>query len=117
MKKQFISSLVLALGAVGVSAATKKSTIRVEGMHCKMCSASVEKALKNAKEDSLKALHLIGESVFEVYGVKSFDEMIGRTIRTPYTDYPDICSGSNFLLTGFASPEAAIEHSRRHNSA
>ncbi len=49
-KKQFISSivlaLVLALGVIGVSAATKKSTIRVEGMHCKMCSASVEKALK-----------------------------------------------------------------------
>lgn len=49
-KKQFISSLVLALvlalGAIGISAATKKSTIRVEGMHCKMCSASVEKALK-----------------------------------------------------------------------
>ncbi|MDT7778671.1 MAG: copper chaperone [Acidobacteriota bacterium] len=49
-KKQFVSTivmaLVLALGAVGVSAATRKSTIRVEGMHCKMCSASVTKALK-----------------------------------------------------------------------
>ena len=73
------------------------------------------KAGQNAKDDSLKALHLIGESVLEVYGVKSFDEMIGRTVRTPYTDYPDICSGTNFLLTGFASPEAAIEHSRRHD--
>lgn len=49
-KKQIVSiivmALVLAFGALGVSAATKKSTIRVEGMHCKMCSASVEKALK-----------------------------------------------------------------------
>jgi copper chaperone len=49
-KKQVISAiimaLVLALGANGVSAATKKSTIRIEGMHCKMCSASVAKALK-----------------------------------------------------------------------
>jgi copper chaperone CopZ len=49
-KKQFVSALVmtlvLALGAVGVSAATKTSKIRVEGMHCKMCSASVTKALK-----------------------------------------------------------------------
>jgi copper chaperone len=49
-KKQVISAiimaLVLALGAIGVSAATKKSTIRIEGMHCKMCSASVAKALK-----------------------------------------------------------------------
>lgn len=68
-----------------------------------------------AKEDSLKALHLVGESVFEVYGVKAVDEIIGRTIRTPYTDYPDICSGSNFLLTGFLSPQAAMEHTRRRN--
>jgi copper chaperone CopZ len=49
-KSQVISSvvmaLVLTLGAVGVSAATKRSVIRVEGMHCKMCSASVTKALK-----------------------------------------------------------------------
>ena len=73
------------------------------------------KAGQNAKDDSLKALHLIGESVFEIYGVKSFDEMIGRTVRTPYIDYPDICSGTNFLLTGFTSPEAAKEHSRRHH--
>ena len=38
--------LVLSLGALSVSAATKTATIRVEGMHCKMCSASVTKALK-----------------------------------------------------------------------
>ncbi len=73
------------------------------------------KADQNARDDSLKALHLIGESVFELYGVKSLAEMIGKVVRTPYTDYPDICSGSNFLLAGFTSPEAAIELSRRHN--
>ena len=38
--------LMVAFTAVGVSAITKKSTIRVEGMHCKMCTGSVEKALK-----------------------------------------------------------------------
>ena len=38
--------LMIAFGAVSVSAITKKSTIRVEGMHCKMCTGSVEKALK-----------------------------------------------------------------------
>jgi copper chaperone CopZ len=37
--------LILALGAISVSAATKTSKIRVEGMHCKMCAASVAKAL------------------------------------------------------------------------
>jgi hypothetical protein len=75
------------------------------------------KAGQNAKDDSLKALHLIGESVFEVYGVKSFDELIGRALRTPYTDYPDICGGTNFWLTGFTSPRAAMEHQQRHNPA
>ena len=38
--------LVLSFGALSVSAATKTAAIRVEGMHCKMCSASVTKALK-----------------------------------------------------------------------
>jgi mercuric transport protein len=38
--------LVLSLAAVSALAATKTARIRVEGMHCKMCSASVAKALK-----------------------------------------------------------------------
>lgn len=38
--------LMIAFGAASVSAITKKSTIRIEGMHCKMCSGSVEKALR-----------------------------------------------------------------------
>jgi copper chaperone CopZ len=38
--------IVLSLGTLSISAATKTATIRVEGMHCKMCSASVAKALK-----------------------------------------------------------------------
>lgn len=49
-KKQVVSAvvvaLVLALGAISVSAATKTVTIRVEGMHCGGCSSSVAKALK-----------------------------------------------------------------------
>lgn len=38
--------LMIALSSIGVSAITKKSAIRVEGMKCKMCTGSVEKALK-----------------------------------------------------------------------
>ncbi len=38
--------LVLSLGAVSVFAVTKTTTIKVEGMHCQMCSASVAKALQ-----------------------------------------------------------------------
>jgi copper chaperone len=39
-------TLVLGLGTIGVLAATKTVTIRVEGMHCGGCSSSVTKALK-----------------------------------------------------------------------
>jgi periplasmic mercuric ion binding protein len=51
MRKNRVAALlgliiVLSLGSLGVSAATKTATIRVEGMHCKMCSSSVAKALK-----------------------------------------------------------------------
>lgn len=38
--------LIIAFTSIGVAAATKKSTIRVEGMKCSKCSGSVEKALK-----------------------------------------------------------------------
>lgn len=41
-----VFALVLALGAMSVSAASKTVTIRVEGMHCGGCSSSVQKALK-----------------------------------------------------------------------
>ena len=40
------ASLVIALTSIVALAATKKSTIRVEGMKCGKCSGSVEKALK-----------------------------------------------------------------------
>ena len=51
MKKKHVVSalilaLVLALGAISVSAATQTVTIKVEGMHCGGCSSSVTKALK-----------------------------------------------------------------------
>src|SRR5690242_2819639 len=39
-------ALVLSLAAVSAFAARKTATIRVQGMHCKICSASVAKALK-----------------------------------------------------------------------
>jgi copper chaperone CopZ len=38
--------LVLALGLTTVLAATKTTTIRVEGMKCNQCASSVAKALK-----------------------------------------------------------------------
>ena len=38
--------LMIAVTSIGALAATKKSTIRVDGMKCSKCSGSVEKALK-----------------------------------------------------------------------
>ena len=38
--------VIVAFSSIGVSATTKKSTIRVDGMKCAKCSGSVEKALK-----------------------------------------------------------------------
>ena len=50
MKKSLVFAtatfLILAFTAIGVLAATKKSTIRVDGMKCAKCSGAVEKALK-----------------------------------------------------------------------
>lgn len=49
-KRQIVSLLILAviitLSTALVSAATKTVTIRIEGMHCQNCAASVEKKLK-----------------------------------------------------------------------
>jgi copper chaperone CopZ len=42
-----VFALVLALGSVGVSAASSTVTIRVEGMHCGGCASSIEKKLKS----------------------------------------------------------------------
>lgn len=41
-----VLTCVLALSAVSVFAATKRVTIRVQGMHCVKCAASITKALK-----------------------------------------------------------------------
>lgn len=41
-----IIALILTVGIATVSAATRTVTIRVEGMHCQNCAASLEKKLK-----------------------------------------------------------------------
>ena len=47
-RKSFVFwvTVFLLTGSVTVSAITRRATIRVEGMDCKGCSVSVEKALK-----------------------------------------------------------------------
>lgn len=41
-----IIAVILTVGMATVSAATRTVTIRIEGMHCQNCAASVEKKLK-----------------------------------------------------------------------
>ena len=41
-----VIAIILTVGLATVSAASKTVTIRIEGMHCKNCSGSVEKKLK-----------------------------------------------------------------------
>lgn len=58
--------LVLSLTAVSASAETKTVTIRVEGMHCNMCSASVTKALKATEGvEKVEVSHERGEAVIQ----------------------------------------------------
>lgn len=44
--KLLIIAVILTVGIATVSAATRTVTIRVEGMHCQNCAASLEKKLK-----------------------------------------------------------------------
>jgi copper chaperone CopZ len=58
--------LVLSLGTISALAATKTTTIRVEGMHCNMCSASVTKALKaTAGVEKVEVSSEKGEAVIQ----------------------------------------------------
>lgn len=41
-----IIAVILTVGIATVSAASRTVTIRIEGMHCQNCAASVEKKLK-----------------------------------------------------------------------
>ena len=86
-KKQVISAIimafVLALGAISVSAATKKTTIRVEGMHCNMCSASVAKALKaTAGVEQVEVNSEKGEAVIQYDDQKVTEAKLREVINS-----------------------------------
>ena len=58
--------LMLSLGAISASAATKTVTIRVEGMSCNHCSTSVAKALKATDGvEKVEVSHEKGEAVIQ----------------------------------------------------
>ncbi len=74
--------LVLCLGAASASAATKTATIRVEGMHCKMCSASVTKALKaTAGVEKVEVSHEKGVAVIQYDDEKVTEAQLREVIN------------------------------------
>ena len=87
MKKSRISTivglvLVMALGTVSALAATKTSKIRVEGMHCKMCSESVTKALKATPGvEKVNVSSSAGEAVVEFDDQKVTEAQLREVIN------------------------------------
>lgn len=73
------------------------------------------KADQNAKKDAGTCLMLLGETTFELYGVKSPQETFqpGMTIESAYSAFPDICRGLYLGITFFKTPEAAEKDAKR----
>ncbi|HEX8139524.1 MAG TPA: heavy metal-associated domain-containing protein [Pyrinomonadaceae bacterium] len=86
-RKQVIAlivfTLVLSLSATSVSAATKTARIKVEGMHCKMCSASVAKALKaTAGVEKAEVSFETGEAVIQYDDQKVTEAKLREVINS-----------------------------------
>lgn len=60
------------------------------------------------KKDTRKIILDIGKVLYDIYGINSFEELGGYEMETAYKDYPDICSGINFMIEAFFSPEDAM---------
>lgn len=74
--------LVLSLTVSSVSAATKTATIRVDGMHCKMCSGSVAKALKATDGvEKVEVSHEKGVAVIQYDDQKVTDAKLREVIN------------------------------------
>jgi len=58
------------------------------------------------KEDARNSLNEIGEVLYLLYGI---DEIpVNQTIKSGYSDFPDICTGMNFALDAYPTPEDAM---------
>jgi len=60
------------------------------------------------KKDARQVIMNIGEVLFDTYGIGSIEDLTKREVETAYQNYPDICSGINFAIEVFASPEDAM---------
>jgi len=57
------------------------------------------------KEDAVKCLNILTHILSDIYSVK--DTIVGKTIKSGYSDFPDICVGMNFAMEFASSPEEA----------
>jgi mercuric ion binding protein len=86
MRRNKITALMvliaaLAFGAVSASAATKTTTIHIEGMKCNICSASVTKALKaTAGVEKVEVSFEKGEAVIQYDDAKVTEEKLREVI-------------------------------------
>ena len=76
--------LMIAFTSIGALAATKKSTIRVDGMKCSKCTGSVEKALKATQgvekvEVNLERKEVVVEYNYEQVTEAKLREVINAT--------------------------------------
>lgn len=77
-----VLTAVLAFGAVSASAATKTTTIHVEGMKCNICSASVTKALKATEGvEKVEVSVEKGEAVIQYDDAKVTEEKLREVIN------------------------------------
>jgi copper chaperone len=75
--------LVLSLGAISAFAATKTTTIRVEGMHCNKCSDSITKALKaTAGVEKVEVSSEKGEAVIQYDDQKVTEAKLREVINS-----------------------------------
>jgi len=87
MRKSLVLTLamsaVMLISAIGISAATRKATIRVEGMKCANCSGSVKKALKaTAGVETVEVNHQTQEAVIEYDDTKVTEVRLREVINS-----------------------------------
>lgn len=62
------------------------------------------KSSNKAKIDAFDMVDGIGYVLFELYGVNDFSTLVGETLTSAYSDFPDICSGITYYMEFAKNP-------------
>jgi len=68
------------------------------------------KSKQNPKKDSRKCLLILGNVIFELYGIKNIENLIGKWIQIAYANFPDICDCYHLGMEVYETPEEAIKN-------